>query len=64
MRYYGIGMDLGYNVHANIWLTLGYNFTGFIDKDFAQARYTASGPFFRFTIKADQQLLKRVAGRR
>jgi opacity protein-like surface antigen len=61
---YGIGLDVGYNIHENIWLTLGYNFTGFTDKDFSQARYTAAGPFFRFTIKADQQLLKRVAGRR
>lgn len=61
---YGIGLDVGYNVVTNFWLTLGYNFAGFDDKDFAQARYTAAGPFLRFTFKADQGLLKRVAGRR
>ena len=55
---------MGYNVGTNMWLTLGYNFAGFDDKDFEQARYTAAGPFLRFTIKADQQRLKRVAGRR
>jgi len=55
---------VGYNVVTNFWLTLGYNFAGFDDKDFAQARYTAAGPFLRFTFKADQGLLKRVAGRR
>ena len=61
---YGVGLELGYNIGENIWLTLGYNFEGFDDKDFALARYTAAGAFFRFAIKADQQLLKRVAGRR
>ncbi|MEL7186105.1 MAG: OmpA family protein [Pseudomonadota bacterium] len=61
---YGIGADVGYNVGKNMWLTLGYNFEGFDDDDFAAARYTAAGPFLRFTIKADQHLLKRIAGRR
>jgi opacity protein-like surface antigen len=61
---YGIGADVGYNVGKNMWLTLGYNFAGFDDKDFEQARYTASGPYLRFTIKADQSLLKRIAGQR
>lgn len=47
-----------------MWLTLGYNFAGFDDKDFAQARYTAAGPFFRFTFNANPKLLKQIAGRR
>ncbi len=61
---YGVGIDVGYELATNMWVTLGYNFEGFDDKDFAAARYTASGPYLRFTIKADQQLLKRIAGRR
>jgi len=61
---YGVGLDVGYNVGSNMWLTLGYNFAGFDDKDFEQARYIAAGPFFRFTFKTDQQLLKRIARRR
>ena len=60
---YGLGLDVGYNVGTNIWLTLGYNFTGFHDNDFAEARYTAQGPYLRFSIKADQQSLKAIAGR-
>ncbi len=57
-------IDVGYNVVTNFWLTLGYNFAGFDDKDFAQACYTAVGPFLGFTFKADQGLLKTFAGRR
>lgn len=61
---YGVGLDVGFNIATNMWLTLGYNFAGFEDQDFSQARYTASGPYLRFAIKADQALLKRIAGRR
>ena len=61
---YGVGADVGYNIGKNMWLTLGYNFEGFDDKDFEQARYTAAGPYLRFSIKADQHLLKRIAGQR
>jgi len=61
---YGFGLDVGYNFGRNMWLTLGYNFLGFDDGDFEQARYTAAGPYLRFSIKTDQRLLKRIAGRR
>ena len=61
---YGFGVDVGYNVGRNLWLTLGYNVLGFEDKDFDEARYTAAGPYLRFSIKADQHLLKAIAGQR
>ncbi len=60
---YGVGIDLGLNVRDNVWITLGYNVNGFYDDDFAAARYTAQGPYFRVSIKADQATLKRIAGR-
>jgi hypothetical protein len=61
---YGFGVDVGYNIGRNMWLTLGYNVLGFDDKDFEQARYTAAGPYLRFSIKADQRFLKAIAGQR
>ncbi|MGI9236426.1 MAG: OmpA family protein [Woeseiaceae bacterium] len=61
---YGFGADIGYNIGKNMWLTLGYNVLGFDDKDFEQARYTAAGPYLRFSVKADQRLLKAIAGQR
>ncbi|MDH3352501.1 MAG: porin, partial [Gammaproteobacteria bacterium] len=60
---YGFGVDVGYKLRDNMWLTLGYNLTGFHDSDFSQARYTAQGPYLRISIKADQQTLMRIAGR-
>jgi len=61
---YGFGVDVGYNFASNMWVTLGYNIAGFHDSDFTAARYTAQGPFLRFSMKADQHALKRVAGRK
>lgn len=61
---YGVGLDVGFNVRDNMWLTLGYNFAGFHDSDFSAARYTAEGPYLRISIKADQQTLKDIAGQR
>jgi hypothetical protein len=61
---YGLGVDVGYNVLENLWLTLGYNVVGFHDADFTAARYTAQGPYLRISIKADQQTLKDIAGQR
>jgi hypothetical protein len=60
---YGVGLDVGYNVLDNVWLTLGYNIAGFHDSDFTAARYTAQGPYLRISVKADQQTLKDIAGR-
>ena len=61
---YGLGLDLGYRLRDNMWLSLGYNILGFDDEDFRDARYTAQGPFLRFSIKADQHTLKNIAGQR
>ncbi|MFQ5549489.1 MAG: OmpA family protein, partial [Woeseia sp.] len=59
---YGFGVDVGYNIRDNMWLTLGYNAFGFHDSDFASARYTAQGWYLQISIKADQHFLKRIAG--
>ena len=61
---YGLGLDVGFNIADNMWVTAGYNFIGFYDSDFSEARYTAQGPFLRLSIKADQQTLKDIANNR
>ena len=51
---YGAGASVGYNAARNIWISLGYNFTGFKDRDFSQADFTSTGPFITMRLKFDQ----------
>lgn len=61
---YGLGFDVGFKLHDNLWVTLGYNLIGFHDSDFSEARYTAQGPFLRFTVRVDQHTLKKISRNR
>jgi hypothetical protein len=54
-------VSIGYNVVQNAWISLGYNLTGFEDKDFSQADFTAQGPFVRFRFKFDQDSVRDAA---
>jgi len=51
---YSTGLSFGWNMTRNIWLSVGYNFDGFNDRDFSAAGYTAAGPYIRFRMKLDQ----------
>lgn len=53
-RYYSYGLSLGYSVIKNTWISVGYNFEGFDDKDFSGAGYSAAGPYVRFRLSFDQ----------
>ena len=55
---YGTGMAFGYNFAENIWASIGYNFTGFNDRDFSKGNYTAKGLYIKFRIKFDQQTVR------
>lgn len=57
---YRSGLSLGYALMKNMWISLGYNFTGFEDEDFSAAEYTAQGPYMRFRFKFDQQSVKEM----
>lgn len=52
---FGAGPSVGYNVMKNVWLSVGYNITGFRDKDFSKADFTAAGPYIKFRIKFDKE---------
>ena len=51
---YCSGGSVGYKVVKNAWISLGYNLTGFNDRDFSRANFTSKGPFVRFRFKFDQ----------
>lgn len=51
---YGTGLSLGYNFVKNVLIRVGYNITGFTDKDFSKADFTSEGPFIKLSLKFDQ----------
>jgi len=54
---YGVGV--GHTLYENLWASVGYNFVGFQDRDFAASEYTRQGVYMRFRFKFDQ---KNMAG--
>jgi hypothetical protein len=59
LRSYGI--ESGVDVATNMWLSVGYNFSGFYDQDFTADHYTAKGVYLRFRFKFDQDTVKSFA---
>ena len=55
-----VGVSVGHDLLKNAWLSLGYNFAGFDDRDFAAAESRSRGPFLAFRFKFDQQSLRDV----
>lgn len=55
---YSAGPSVGYQVMKNAWLSFGYNLTGFQDRDFSAADFTAQGPFIKFRFKFDQNSVR------
>ena len=51
---YGTGASVGFTPGKNIWISVGYNFAGFKDRDFSKADFTSEGPFVKMRIKFDQ----------
>ncbi|HEY1774406.1 MAG TPA: OmpA family protein [Gammaproteobacteria bacterium] len=52
------GIETGWEVGTNAWVSLGYNFSGYYDPDFTANHYTAKGVFLRFRFKFDQDTVK------
>jgi hypothetical protein len=52
---YAYGVEMGYIVQQNVWASLGYNFTGFTDKDLTGSDYTMQGLYIRLRMKFDEK---------
>ncbi|MEK7265120.1 MAG: hypothetical protein AAB227_03375 [Pseudomonadota bacterium] len=51
---YSFGPSVGFTPADNVWLSFGWNFSGFVDEDFAAAEYSRVGPYLKLRIKFDQ----------
>ena len=50
------GLETGYALQQNLWLSAGYNWAGFSDRDLSGAEYTARGAYIRLRFKFDESL--------
>ena len=60
---YGLGNEVGYLMTSNLWLSAGYNYFGFHDKDLSGEDYTNPGYFMRMRFKFDEHLLDGLRGK-
>ncbi|HEY6248308.1 MAG TPA: hypothetical protein VI685_00005, partial [Candidatus Angelobacter sp.] len=58
-RQYGFGPEIGYQLMPNVWVSTGYNLTGFKDVDLAGEDVTRRGGFVRLRFKFDESLFLR-----
>ena len=54
---YSVGPTIGISPIKNSWVSLGYNFTGFEDRDFSGSNATVKGPWISLRVKFDEQSL-------
>lgn len=57
------GVSVGYSMARNVWMSLGYNFSGFDDDDFHAAEYTSKGVFLKYRVKFDQFTARSILDR-
>jgi hypothetical protein len=55
---YALGLEAGYLMASNLWVSGGYNFTGFSDQDLAQGDFTEQGAYARMRFKFDEDFLE------
>ncbi len=55
-RNYGLGLELGFMVMDNLWVSGGYNVFGYRDDDLTSGEYTNKGVYLRLRYKFDEDL--------
>ena len=56
-----VGVEAGYLVWKNLWLSVGYNVKGFSAPDLASEAYTQRGLYLRLRFKFDESLFESAA---
>ena len=60
---FSAGLSVSRSLRRDMWVRVGYNFTGFVDDDFVAADYTRHGPFLQFRLKLDKNSVRRFVER-
>ncbi|HUJ17032.1 MAG TPA: OmpA family protein [Nitrospirota bacterium] len=60
-KQYGSALSVGVTLSTNLWMSIGYNMTGYRDRDFSKSEFTAAGPFIKLRLKFDQATVREAA---
>jgi hypothetical protein len=52
-----LGGEVGFQLQKNLWLSAGYNITGFADRDLVSSNFTTRGMFMRLRMKFDESVV-------
>lgn len=55
---WSFGPSVGFSPEDNVWVSLGWNVSGFDDADFEAAKYRNEGPYIKLRAKFDQNTAK------
>jgi hypothetical protein len=53
-----LGVEGGYRVQQNLWISVGFNASGFKDRDLGVEQHTERGAYVRLRLKFDEALFK------
>ncbi|WP_296949592.1 hypothetical protein [uncultured Massilia sp.] len=59
-RQFGAGIEAGYQLRTNTWVSAGYNVLGFRERDLAEGNATAKGLYVRLRMKFDERTLENL----
>ncbi len=57
---YAFGPSIGFKPADNVWVSAGYNFSGFKDDDFEAAEYSRKGAYVKLRVKFDQHTARNL----
>jgi uncharacterized repeat protein (TIGR01451 family) len=55
------GPSMGCSPATNVWIGLGFNVSGYEDRDFSASSHTSYGPYVRMRLKFDQESVREAA---
>ena len=55
---YSFGPNVGYSPNDDIWISAGWNISGFNDEDFEAAEFSRQGPYITLRAKFDQNTMR------
>lgn len=58
---FAAGPAVGVSPGGNLWISAGYNVSGYRDRDFEQDRYTRRGPYLTMRLRLDRGLFASAA---